>query len=185
MKNRFWIVAALNVGGAVLAAGASAQMPPAAADGGQSEAELPDWAAGYDESVRRDLARVRDVTAPFRDIAEAQKVGYPTTMPQCLENQPHGGMGLHYGKQDLMDATLDVEQPEILVYAPTESGKPRLVGVEYIVPYSVWDRERKPPTIFGQDLRRADGLNLWYLHVWAWEPNEKGLFDDWNPAVKC
>jgi hypothetical protein len=39
--------------------------------------------------------------------------------------------------------------------------------------------------IMGQNLKRADSLGVWYLHVWIWEPNPSGLFADWNPLVKC
>ena len=93
-------------------------------------------------------------------------------------------MGLHYVNKDLLDDHLDVEHPEILVYAPTSSGAPRLVGVEYIVPLSKWSAP-EAPRIFGQELKRSEALKIWYLHVWSWEENEKGLFADWNPAVQC
>jgi hypothetical protein len=23
------------------------------------------------------------------------------------------------------------------------------------------------------------------LHAWIWKDNSRGLFDDWNPSVKC
>ena len=185
MKSRILQRRALIVFVSLLAACSRTAPPAAMATMSDSPAPQPQWAADYDEDVQRDLARVRQATAAFHEVAAAQAVGYPTAMPRCLENQPHGGMGLHYMKRDLLDTSLDVEHPEILLYAPGKDGQPRLVGVEYIVPYSVWDREKQPPTIFGQDLKRSDELKIWYLHVWAWEPNEKGLFDDWNPAVRC
>lgn len=145
---------------------------------------LPAWAGVYDHSVQRDLARVRAATAAFRDIEAAHKAGYPTAVPGCLEHPTDGGMGLHYSKESLLDDELDVETPEILVYAPTANGKPKLVGVEYIIPIPSWTRE-EAPTIFGQKLKQSQRLNIWYLHVWSWEQNEQGLFADWNPAVKC
>ena len=37
----------------------------------------------------------------------------------------------------------------------------------------------------GQDLKRADSLGIWYLHVWNWTANPSGLFADWNPDVQC
>jgi hypothetical protein len=185
MKSEILPGAALIVFAFLMAACSRTAPPVAMSASSDSPSGLPSWAASYDESVKSDLARVRDATADFHDVAAAHAVGYPTAMPQCLENQPHGGMGLHYMKRDLLDTSLDVEHPEILVYAPAKDGKPKLVGVEYIVPYSAWDREKQAPTIFGQNLKRSDELKIWYLHVWAWEPNEKGLFDDWNPAVTC
>ena len=161
---------------------APAQMP-APNDGDARQLAL--LTAGHDDAVKRDLARVRAATAAFKDITAAQAVGYPTTQPQCIENPGVGGMGHHYVKRDLLDDKVDVEHPEILVYAPPTEGKPKLVGVEYIIPYRVWDREKEAPEIFGQKLKRSDELKIWYLHVWAWEKNENGLFADWNPAVHC
>jgi len=141
-------------------------------------------AAVRDEDVMRNLERVRAVTEKFHDINAAYAAGYPRTVPHCLENPPQGGMGLHYVNSSLLDDSLDVEHPEILVYAPTTVGKPKLVRVEYIVPLSEWDRE-EPPRIFDRDLKRSESLKIWYLHVWAWEENRNGLFADWNPAVVC
>jgi hypothetical protein len=131
-----------------------------------------------------DLERVRAATTRFHDIAAAHAAGYPSTVPHCLENQPEGGMGLHYVHQSLLDDHLDVEHPEILVYAPTNRGAPKLVGVEYIVPLSQWNNQ-EAPQIFGQELKRSEALKIWYLHVWSWEENSNGLFADWNPAVRC
>lgn len=141
-------------------------------------------APANDESVRQDLERVRAVTDKFHDIDAAYKAGYPRTQPGCLDNPPQGGMGLHYVNESLVDDALDVEHPEILVYAPTVGGKPKLVGVEYIVPLSQWESE-EPPRIFDQPLKRSEELKIWYLHVWAWEENRNGLFADWNPAAGC
>jgi hypothetical protein len=139
-----------------------------------------------DSSVTRDLERLRNATAPYRDLAAAQAVGYPTATPPCLSS-PVGGMGHHFVNRSHVDDKLDLERPEILLYGPPPSadGKPKLLGVEYIIPYRILPPESQPPRIFGQDLKRSEELRLWYLHVWAWEQNASGLFADWNPAVKC
>lgn len=137
-----------------------------------------------DSSVTRDLERVRAATAAYRDLAAAQAVGYPTATPPCLASAA-GGMGHHYINRSTVDAKLDLEHPEILLYAPGADGKPKLLGVEYIIPYRVLPPESQPPRILGQDLKRSDEMKLWYLHVWLWEPNASGLFANWNPAVKC
>jgi hypothetical protein len=141
--------------------------------------------AAMDPDVARDLARVRAATAPFKDLAAAQAAGYPTATPPCLSDPMQGGMGHHYVNRAKVDSLLDVEHPEILLYAPADDGKSKLVAVEYIIPYRILPKESKAPTIFGQALKQSDGLGLWYLHVWAWEDNSAGLFADWNPAVKC
>ena len=138
-----------------------------------------------DPDVARDLALVRKATSPFKDIAAAQAAGYPTATPPCLSDPMQGGMGHHYVNRAQVDSVLDLEHPEILLYAPTPDGKQKLVAVEYIIPYRILPKEAEAPRIFGQPLRQSDGLKLWYLHVWAWEENAAGLFADWNPAVKC
>ncbi len=138
-----------------------------------------------DPAIARDLERIRVATAPFRDLAAAQAAGYPTSTPACLSNATAGGMGHHYVKRDIVDAQLDLEHPEILLYAPDGKGKQKLVAVEYIIPYRILPRESEAPRILGQALRQGDDLKLWYLHVWAWQENPAGLFANWNPAVKC
>jgi hypothetical protein len=138
-----------------------------------------------DVAIMRDLQRVRSATAAFRDLSAAQAAGYPTATPPCLSSPSAGAMGHHYVNRAHVDDKLELERPEILLYAPDGNGKKKLVAVEYIIPYRILPRESKAPRIFGQDLNRSDELNLWYLHVWAWEENANGLFADWNPAVKC
>ena len=138
-----------------------------------------------DPAVTRDLELVRAATAPFRDLAAAQAAGYPTATPQCLSNATAGGMGHHYVKRDNVDGKLDLQQPEILLYAPAGEGKMKLVAVEYIIPYRILPPESAAPRILGQSLKQSEELKLWYLHVWAWEENPSGLFADWNPSVKC
>ena len=141
--------------------------------------------ASTDPGVARDLARVRAATKPFQDLAAAHAAGYPTATPPCLADSSAGGMGHHYVNRLHVDDKLDVEHPEILLYEPDASGKPKLVAVEYIIPYRILPPEAPAPRFFGQNLRRSDALKLWYLHVWAWKENSAGLFADWNPAVKC
>jgi len=139
--------------------------------------------AGLGEDVDRDVARARSATARFRNAEAAAAAGYPATT-HCVENQPEGAMGLHYGNQSLQDATLDVEKPEILVYEKMSDGSVRLNGVEYVVPIAAWKSD-EPPTLMGQPFKRANGLGIWYLHAWIWKPSPTGLFANWNPDVKC
>lgn len=141
--------------------------------------------ADTSDAVRRDLAKLRKATEPFRKIAAAEAAGYPATpMPQCIQHQPHGAMGHHVMAAKHVDNRLEVEHPEILTYERDANGTLQLTGVEYLIPLSEW-KESRPPRIFGQDLRRSESLKIWYLHVWAWKENPSGLFADWNPTVKC
>lgn len=137
------------------------------------------------EDIARDLERIRTATAPYQDIAAAHAAGYPTATPQCLANASAGGMGQHYINRTYIDDKLELERPEILLYAPDGDGKQTLVGVEYIIPYRILPATSKAPRILGQPLKQSPELQLWYLHVWVWRENASGLFADWNPAVRC
>jgi hypothetical protein len=139
--------------------------------------------SGFGESVDRDVVRVRAATERFKASETAITAGYPRHT-DCVQNQPQGAMGFHFQNNALLDATLDVEKPEVLVYEKMADGKFKLNGVEYLVPIAAWKRE-EAPTIMGQKLKRADSLGIWYLHVWIWEPSPSGIFSDWNPRVKC
>ena len=138
---------------------------------------------GFGESVDRDVAKARAATARFKVLENAIAAGYPR-VSDCVDNPPHGAMGFHFQNDSLLDTTLDVERPEMLVYERMPDGSFKLNGVEYLVPISAWTRD-EPPTIMGQKLKRAPKLGIWYLHVWIWEPSPSGIFADWNSHVKC
>ena len=140
-------------------------------------------ATGFGEAVDRDVARLRAATARFKSPAEALAAGYPMET-NCVQHQPHGAMGYHANSAALKDAVLDVEKPEVLVYEKRPDGTFQLNGVEYFVPFAAWTKT-EPPTVMGQNLKRADSLGFWYLHVWSETVNPSGLFADWNPNVKC
>ena len=141
--------------------------------------------AASSAAVERAVTRVRAATKPFHSIDAAAAAGYARTVRQCIAHPEHGAMGFHHTNDALLDDELEVERPEILVYERTADGGYVLNGVEYIVPYTARSRDAEPPRIMGQELKRADGLQLWYLHVWVWKENGHGLFADWNPAVEC
>lgn len=145
----------------------------------------PPPATGYGIEAEFGVQRVRAATAAFVSLDSAVAAGYAPTVAQCIAHPDHGAMGFHHVNRALMDAQLEVERPEILVYERLADGRYVLNGIEYIVPYSRWSRDSAPPTVLGQHLKRADDLRLWYLHVWVWRENPAGLFADWNPAVHC
>jgi hypothetical protein len=140
--------------------------------------------AGFDADVRRDVETLRQATRPFHDLAAAEAAGYPTTLTQCVADSAMGGMGYHFVDRNRFDEKLEIERPEMLVYAPTENGV-ELVGVEYAVPFRAVPRTAQPPRLFGQELKPYEQFKYWALHVWAWRRNPAGLFADWNPAVRC
>ncbi len=131
------------------------------------------------------IAEVRSATAPYRVLDSAVAAGYARNVTECVEQQPEGAMGYHHVNRTLLDDYLQLARPEMLVYGRDANGAYKLNGVEYIVPYTVRPPDAEPPILMGQRLKRADGLRLWYLHVWVWEPNPKGVFADWNPSVRC
>lgn len=141
--------------------------------------------SGLGPEVDEGLARVRAATARFADLDSAVAAGYAREVPGCLAHSQQGAMGFHHANRAYMDAKIEIERPEILVYERLPDGRYTLNGVEYIIPYSHWPRDSVPPRVFDRNLKRADNLNLWYLHVWLFKENAKGIFADWNPAVHC
>lgn len=138
-----------------------------------------------DETVQRDVARIRAATEAFKALDVAAAAGYARDVKHCIDNPPHGAMGYHHQNESLLDDNIELERPEILVYERLANGDYRFNGVEYIVPFSAWPMDKEPPTVMGRDLKPSPPLDLWYLHVWVWQENPSGLFADWNPRVKC
>src|SRR5439155_1584665 len=80
----------------------------------------------------RALAGARAATARYHDLATAQADHYGIFRDAagiaCIDNQPTGGMGIHYVNGGLVgDDVLDPAHPEALVYAPNAAGQVRLV----------------------------------------------------------
>lgn len=146
---------------------------------------MSELTSGFDANVRRDVETLRTATNKYHDLAAAEADGYPSKLPMCVADSTMGGMGHHFIDRRLFDEKLEIEHPEMLIYAPTANGKVELVAVEYAVPYRVLPPTEKPPRLFGQELKRYDEFKYWAIHVWAWKRNAAGLFADWNPAVKC
>jgi hypothetical protein len=131
-------------------------------------------------------------TERYRDPAEAEGQGWASAN-SCVSGPEEGAMGVHFIKGAILfDGTIDPQEPEALIYE-VKKGRARLVGVEYIVIASEWDTNNgaAPPVIMGQQTHLVGSPNryglppFYELHVWAWRPNAKGMFVDWNPAVSC
>jgi hypothetical protein len=134
--------------------------------------------------VNRDLAALRRVTAQFQDFDNATAAGWSAQITPCMTD-PAGGMGFHYGNTALIDGSVSVEGPELLLYEPEQNGRLRLVAVEYIIPYTFHSRSDTPPVLFGQEFKQNDTFQLWGLHAWVWRENLSGMFANWNPQVTC
>lgn len=153
-------------------------------------------APAADFKLHQALADARKASAPFADVDAALAAGYvkfPDLAGDCVAQPGLGGMGIHYLNGAMVDAELDPRRPELLVYHQGASGKLELAALEYVVPAPVWDAlHAQPPLLFGHPfhlLRTPNryGLTtpLYTLHVWLWEHNPDGLFNDWNPRVHC
>jgi len=155
-----------------------------------------DDAPPSDFNLQKELADSRKATSRFNDVnvaIAANYVKFPDLAGDCVAQSGQGGMGVHYLNPALVDGELDPLRPELLVYRPTERGQLELAALEYVVPAPVWDAAHaQPPSLFGHPFHllrvpNRYGLNtpLYTLHVWLWEHNPNGLFNDWNPRVHC
>jgi len=142
--------------------------------------------SGYGATVNTELAALRRATAAFHNPSTAAAAGWGVAITGCMENGSAGAMGVHIGNPQLIDDDeVIIEQPELLMYEPGPNGTKRLVGVEYIIPYTRHPREATPPKLFGREFAQVDGSLVWGLHAWVWADNPAGMFEPWNPRVSC
>ena len=128
------------------------------------------------------VADVRSATARFQDIRVAREAGYTVQHPVGCAASSEGGQGFHWLNESLVDDKVELLKPELVMYEPQPGGSLKLVGVDYVVPYT---EGSSPPTLLGREFAHNVPLGVWALHIWAWEPNELGMFAAWNPAVSC
>ena len=139
---------------------------------------------------------LRHATAKYHDISVAQGAGYSLLRDAqniaCIDNQPVGGMGVHWVNGGVGDTRLDPLNPEALVYAPMRDRTLRLAALEYIVFADAWNAQHSsPPSLFGQQFFLTPAPNrfgipaFYALHVWIWKRNPAGLTQPWNPRVHC
>ena len=164
---------------ALALAACAAEAPVAAPAHGAAHAS-----GGASPALQRELAELRRQTAPYHNFARAAEAGYAAPITPCWAHRSLGAMGYHYGNPDLIDGTVSLLEPELLMYEPQAGGHMRLVGMEYIVPIEAWTGE-SPPTLLGQQFHPHSTLPIYKLHVWLWRDNPRGTFADWNPAVSC
>jgi hypothetical protein len=135
---------------------------------------------------------VREVTAPFKNVAAAEAAGYSLAFG-CVSGPDAGAMGLHYVNMPLVgDGEIDATPPEIVIYEPVANGGVRLIGADYLVLADAWDKTHSSsPELMGQKFQQFEapnrfGLPRFYtLHVWAWKDSPTGTFVNWNVNVSC
>jgi hypothetical protein len=134
-----------------------------------------------------EIAKLRRLVAPFHQFDKAVAAGWAAQFTPCLELPGVGGMGFHYGNPAYVadGGTVELLQPELLLYEPLKNGNLRFVGVEYIVPFTDVPATDPPPTLLGQEFEQVPDAGLWGLHIWVGRNNPSGIFASWNPKVSC
>ena len=86
-------------------------------------------AGGPDE-----LATIRQATARYHDLDAALADGDEPLFDCTVNpNDPTEAMGQHYINNGLVDSSLELEKPEVLMYEPQSTGRMKLISVEYII----------------------------------------------------
>ena len=147
------------------------------------------------EKVQKLINDVRRATAPYMDVDEAIRANYvkfPDQSGDCVAEPGQGAMGIHYLNGGLISTVLDPLRPAALMYQPAKHGKLELLGVEYIVFQAAWDAlHPQPPVLFSHPFHLVRSPNrygvpaFYELHLWVWEHHRNGIFNDWNPTVRC
>ncbi|MFE9878575.1 hypothetical protein [Streptomyces sp. NPDC005784] len=172
-----------NVITLVTAAAASlalSAVPAPASDGPADAKEIRDLTTAYMASVK------------YLDEKVALADGY---VPHQCSTDPagHGSMGYHYFNESRY-GSLDPAKPAALLFEDGKDGKRRLAGVEWIVLDSdqIMKTTKDRPSMFGGQKfdgpmpGHYPGMPIHYdMHVWLWKHNPNGLFNRWNPRVKC
>lgn len=136
------------------------------------------------EAQRAAVAQVRAATEPFQSLTAAQAAGYTAQYPAGCAVSAEGAQAFHYLNESLVDTTVELLRPELVMYEPQADGSMQLIGVDYVVPFDAWT-ESVPPTLLGVPFMRNEPLGVWALHIWAWRDNPSGMFAAWNPDVSC
>jgi hypothetical protein len=157
------------------------------------------------------LDALRQLTAPLHDVDAARAAGFGlfkapplTATDGCISSATDGGMGYHYTRgNNLADDAVELLDPEFLVYAPTNAprkdgeARTRLAALEYFLPYSAkWpgpddpNFKRKPTLHDFPSMSELPEISFaasrfggWMFHIWLWENNPAGMFNNWNTAV--
>ena len=113
---------------------------------------------------------MRRATNSLHHFAAAGAAGYTNQYPAGCAQSPSGVQGFHYLNPGLVDATVELLRPELVMYEPQRDGSLQLIGVDYVVPFDAWTSS-EPPSLLGMPFMRNEPLGVWALHIWAWRPN--------------
>lgn len=178
-------VAGLSAAVVAIAASCSDSIPPTRPLAQDAHVHIaPSRGGAAVPGLGEKLAELRRAIVHYHDFATAQREGYTVQVTGCMQDPTRGGMGYHYAKGDLIDGAVIEARPEVLLYEPAGEGRMKLVGVEFIIPFTAWSGA-EAPTLYGQTFARNETFQVWALHVWTWRENPAGIFADWNPKVSC
>jgi hypothetical protein len=156
---------------------------PPAVDEDEGAVDLTAQSGNLGRRTIADLAAAAVSTARYLDIANAEADGYVNSGLPCID-----GQGFHFINNALV-GTNDVRHPQLLVYQPRANGSLRLVSLEWLTPVDATN-QNNPPVLFGQTFHgpnMIDGVPFPFfaLHVWLWQLNPDGLFEDTTPRFSC
>jgi hypothetical protein len=192
----------------VLALAGCSSESPMPTEGGMAGINVSDLSQASSAQALNDL---RSLTAPLHDLDAALAANYSllvapplTASDGCISDMVLGGMGYHYSRfNNLGDNSINLLDPEFLVYAPTNApvnggvANRKLGALEYFIPYSnVWPGPadagfvRAPrlsdfPSFAGLPdvAMSATQFGGWAIHIWLWENNPGGMLTNYNTAV--
>jgi len=148
------------------------------------QATAPSFSVVTRANDHKTLAEIRRVTARYHDLDRAIADGF-VFLHGCEVRTDEGPVGTVYiNFQRLLDGEINPKLPDGLIYEPRVNRPPRLVAVEFAVPYTLWTQPQ-PPTFQGATFQREDEFGVFGLHVWVWRHNPNGLFAETNPKVTC
>jgi len=197
ITRRLAIVAA----GLALATGCANDVPTSQSSAMAGMHDDPLLKATAPVAVQQELARLKAWSAPFHDLDAAAAAHYDVLFAgACIDETTVGvpraeakGMGYHITRSDVnlvTDGTIDINQPEFLVYAPSVRDAElapadrlkasRLVGFEYFLP---GDGTETPPELFGEPFGYSPQFGGWVRHFYLWGNNPDGLTADFNTKV--
>jgi hypothetical protein len=179
------------MGGLVAMVAACSADPISRPEGARAPAIAAYDATPGDADQNQLLATIRASTARYHSVDAAIADGYVQGSP--CESMPGEGIGIHYRKASLFDATTDPSQPELLVYEPKKNGDRELVAVAFVVPAAAWGSTHSGAPMLGdqvfEDKRVPDWSSppfpTYELHVWVWKHNPNGMYATTNPNVIC
>lgn len=130
------------------------------------------------------VAQLRRVTDRYHNLNNAIADGF-VLVHDCEVRPGEGTVGTVYAHPGRMgDGQIRPGLPDALLYEPSSTGRPKLVGVELVMPYALWTQQA-PPTFLGQTFWPEDEFGIFGLHVWVWRNNPDGLFAPGNANVSC